>query len=166
MTPPDRLPAAIDLRTTADGAPAEGLLVLVSLKMGRKNDFEVVAGPSGPGGRLRVTAAELRAEIERTLRQLPADYHDPSAADGLTGVIELMPMAVTDVEAAEAAVAVFGRAVSYPVGYSDRLAAARSRLARLTAERIDIEIDDPNDGRVRFHTTSRPAGRAPLARTA
>lgn len=161
-----RLPAAVTLRTTADGLPADGLLVLVCLKMARKNDFDVVAGPSGPGGRLHLTAAALWDEVERTLRQFPADYHDPEAADGLTGVIEVMPMAAGDVTAALEAVELYGAVVPYPDGYAVRLRTAAARLDLLTAERVEVEVLNSTGAGVRYRTVSRPTDRAPLARTA
>lgn len=62
------LPESIDCVWTADGAPAPGMMALVTLMAQHENDFDLVAGPADELAHIMVTTAELDEAISSSQR--------------------------------------------------------------------------------------------------
>src|SRR5216683_7201898 len=131
-TIPERLTAVV----SADGRPSEGLLIVLSLQMARKNPFNFVFGPSNEEGKVEVSRKEIEREVGRTLKLFPLDY-DPSSFNGR---INIVAMSYHQLDSALAAYDIYHQASGYPSGYREKLTTALTTLGRLEPKRLNVKI--------------------------
>src|SRR5256885_16029880 len=84
---PDRLTAVV----LADGKAEQGILVMLSLEMSKKNSFNFIFGPSDRHGKIQVSKKDLEKEVERSLNVFPTDYEDLSCFQGMV-IVQAMSL--------------------------------------------------------------------------
>jgi hypothetical protein len=147
-----RLPDRLIVTGRADGKPLSGLLILLSIVMTRKNDFNMVLGPTGPKGVIQVSKKKMEEEIKRSLEMFPMDYEAMSL---FAGELSLSAMNLLQIDSALNAYDLFHAASEhpYPKGYRKKLETAWSRLYRLAPKRLDVEVTvHPKSSTVRIVT--------------
>lgn len=136
----------------ADGIEQEGLLVSLSLRMRRKNDFRMIFGPSDPSGQITVNSNEIESEVESAYTLFPMDYGDISE---FKGEVVLAVLDCPQLESAIRAFDLFHKVSSYPPDFRDKLVAAWKKLFHLRPKRLEIEaIMQPPSAVIHIQTTS------------
>jgi hypothetical protein len=121
----------------ADGKPLQGLLIMLSLEMARKNAFNMVFGPSNEKGKVEVSKKDIEREVARTQKMFPMDYDDLSS---FKEEVHISAMSLDQVESSLAAYDLYRDCGEYPTGYREKLVAARATLDGLGAKRLDVKI--------------------------
>ena len=141
----------IRLRTLLNRAPAGGLQVSLTLRMSRKNDFQLIVGPSDEAGALSVSWQEIEEDCRATKSFFLIDYWDLRA--GFTGEIEMWPLSLDEVNGALAAYQQFKEFTSYPPDYEAGLLRTRDILAAHDP-RPDVTLELLEDSLALPHTIS------------
>jgi hypothetical protein len=135
-----QLPNQFTITCTADGVPAAGLLALVTLRMKRKNHYNIVVGPTDSGGDFVVQKGMLEQEATKTRELFPSDYAPLTGTESaFEGVIEVQPMSVEQIGAALRAYKLFGP-TSYPTNYDQLLLNGHSQLVQKLPTRVDVKV--------------------------
>src|SRR5438128_2455374 len=132
-----KIPEQLSVVSLADGKPSQGLLIMLSLEMSKKNSFNIVFGPSDKDGKIQISKKEIEREVERNIGAFPMDYEDLSR---FQGTMTVCAMTLDQVNSAIAAYNTYREATGYSSEYRDKLEAARSTLSRLTPKRLDVKV--------------------------
>jgi hypothetical protein len=136
----------------ADGKPLQGLLIMLSLEITRKNRFNIILGPSNREGKVEVSRKDLEREVARTQKMFPMDYDDLSS---FKEEIHVSAMSLDHVESSLAAYELYHDCGEYPSGYREKLANACTTLKGLQAKRLDVKVTPmPRRGSSRIITRS------------
>ncbi len=152
------LPNQFTVTCRADGTPAGGVPVGVTLHMTRRNPYFVIAGVTNTNGQLVVTRDALVREATATRDLFPADYAQVEGADGqFTGRIEVAALTVPEIEAALRAYDLYQAVSKYPANFRSDLEAGRRALTALDPKRVDVAVwQDPPAAGVSFDAASVP----------
>jgi hypothetical protein len=149
-----KLPERVDIRVAADGKPAPGMFVCVTLRMARKNDFALGFGPSDQDGRVRISREDLLQEAEKERRFFIMDYGHPEEDFG--GELVIKPLNRDDLAKATAAYEVYHDVTDYPPRHKDKLRDAAARLNQHGHCELSVEVEHVDRG-VRIQTETRTA---------
>jgi hypothetical protein len=152
------LPATLTISCRADGAPAKGVLIAVTLLMRRKNHYFVIAGTTDDRGELSVGRDALLTWANASRSLFPADY-EPVSGQGsqFDNRIRVSALTAREIEAALHAHDLFKNVTPYPSGYRGDLEAGHKALVALSPKRIDVSVKVPRAvSGVRVETVSVP----------
>jgi hypothetical protein len=157
------LPQQLTITGLADGVPTHGLMVLVTLRMYRKNDYDIVVGPTDRAGKVVVTRPQIEKEVGASLRLFPSDYEPLTGGHetGFAHAIEVGVMGYDDLVNALDAYRDFNQVSSYPTGYDVILTDAYSRLRELSPREVSAEVGGTS---LRKHQIAVVARHTPLVR--
>lgn len=151
------LPNQFTVTCRADGSPAGGVPVGVTLHMTRRNPYFVIAGVTNPSGQLVVTRDALVREANATRNLFPADYAPLDGAGGFAGRIEVAALTVPEIEAALRAYDLYQAVSAYPANFRSDLEAGRRTLTALDPKRVEVAVwQDPPAAGVSFDAASVP----------
>lgn len=139
-----KLPERIDIRVLADGRPASGMFVSVTLRTTRKNDFGLGFGPTSDDGGLQITRDDLLREAEKERRLFIMDYGHPE--DDFSGEILVKPLNREALQQAIAAHDTYHQVTLYPARYSEQVQEARSTLEGLKPSELSVEVKHTGGG--------------------
>lgn len=142
-----KLPEMIDIRVLADGRPAAGMFVCVTLRMTRKDDFGLGFGPTGEDGGLRVSREDLLREAEKERRLFIMDYGHPE--DDFSGEILVKPLNRKALQQAIAAYDTYQLVTPYPPRYAEQVQKAHATLEQCEIAELSAEVKCAN-GNVRI----------------
>ena len=134
------LPNSFRITCSADGIAASGLLILITIRMNRKNHYSVIVGPTNHDGQVTVTKSDLENEIENTQNQFPIDY--AAIAESFSGQLEIRPMTLRQLQSAVDAHHLWQGIQTYPTGHLDRLIKGMNSLKTCNPHRLTVAIDD------------------------
>jgi hypothetical protein len=159
MTP--TLPKRFTISCTADDAPAARLMILVHLRMRRKNPHTAVVGPTHANGEETVSGVELKREADAAVELFPTDYEPLDSPDGFAGEIEVRPMTLDQLGAAIRAFDLYSQvpgSAHYPKGHRKKLTDGLASLVALNPRRLEVRVTsvEPSDTPVRFIADSVP----------
>jgi hypothetical protein len=137
LTGKSLLPEKLTATCKADGEPVSGLLVDLTVKMRRKNDFHMVFGPSDGEGTITIHNLEILGQVETDQRLFEQDYAD---LHYFSGELLLEPMDQRSLESAYHAYEIYRAAVPFPSDYPDKLREAWETLNKRHPERLDVEV--------------------------
>jgi hypothetical protein len=145
---PDQLTAIV----SANGKPLQGLLVMVSLEMSRKNRFNIVFGPSNEKGTIEISKLQIENEVAKTRKMFPVDYEDLSS---FKGTITVGVMSSGQVNSALNAYDQYRCSASYPPSYREKLETARRTLNGLGSKKLNVKVTTQrSNGKTRIITRS------------
>jgi hypothetical protein len=148
------LPDRISIRVDADGKPAAGMFVRVTLQMARKNDFSLGFGPSDIAGRLNISREDLLLEAEKERRLFVMDYGHPERDFG--GELSIQPLNREALARAIAAYELYHDETEFPAGYVDMLREASTNLDRNGHRQLSVEVEFADPG-VRIQSVTSAA---------
>lgn len=130
------LPDRLSIVGIVDGTPSAGLLILLTVKMLRKNHYTILLGPTLIEGVITTTKKHLESEMSESRDQFPMDYKSMPffAGELIVGV-----MSLTQIESAMRAYDLFHSHLAYPPDYRDTLATAWSWMYANTPKRVDVQ---------------------------
>ncbi len=139
-----RLPNKLHITCSANGRPLSDELVLITIKSARKNNFDLVFGPTDTNGSLLVTREELikQAMDEKSIAQM--DYGDPEY--DFAGEIVVAPMTLEDIDRALKAYKFFREFMAYPIAWEKHLKRSKEILLKLPKD-ATVEVNVEHDGR-------------------
>lgn len=105
--------------------------------MARKNHFDLLFGPSGQGGEIKVTSEHVLEEAHKSMELFLMDYADIESY--WTGKLEVTPLNRNAVERALSAYRLFRR-YKYPPGYEENLRAADAALVQLRDAELTVAV--------------------------
>jgi hypothetical protein len=111
-------------RVTTGNEPVEGAYLLVTFVMGRKNDVNMLVGPTATDGTAFVASDAIQAHFRTTLRMALMDYR----LDTWTRGVEARTMTVGDVRRFNHALEIWG-IDAYPADQVEGVQAWGARLA-------------------------------------
>ena len=146
------LPDQLTIVGIADGTPTAGLLILLTVKMLRKNHYTVLLGPTLAEGVITTTKKHLESEMSESRELFPMDYE---TMPFFAGELVVGVMSLTQIESAMRAYDLFHNHAPYPTGYRDTLATAWSWMYANTPKRVDVTVSVmPKSSSVRILTES------------
>lgn len=146
-----KLPERIEIKVFADGRPAAGMFVCVTLRTTRKNDFGLGFGPTSEGGGLHISREDLLREAEKEQRLFIMDYGHPE--DDFSGEIVVKPLNREALESAIAAYHTYHQVTPYPPRYAEQVQEARTALDESRPLELSAEVKHTNEGvRIRVET--------------
>jgi hypothetical protein len=149
-----RLPTWLKLICRADGAPTRGMFVTVRLKMSRKNDFSVLAGPTDEHGAAVLTREEIDRSVEWDRNTFVMDY---TGLGDSTGEIVISPLSRKELHRAMDAYKLFRSAnPPYPPRYPQRLQEALQTLETIVPATLSVEVEHDGEG-IQVRTLETPA---------
>lgn len=146
------LPDRLSIVGIVDGTPSAGLLILLTVKMLRKNHYTVLLGPTLIEGMITTTKKHLESEMSASRDLFPMDYE---SMPFFAGELVVGVMSLTQLESAMRAYDLFHSHASYTPGYRDTLATAWSWMYANTPKRVDVSVTVmPKSSSVRILTES------------
>jgi hypothetical protein len=133
-----KLPERIDIKVLADGKPAGGMFVCLTLRATRKNDFALGFGPANEEGALRISRDDLLREAEKDRQLFIMDYGNPE--EDFAGEILVKPLNREELERAAAVHDKYQQVTRYPARYAEQIREARATLDRLSAGELSVEV--------------------------
>lgn len=147
-----KLPERIHIKVLADGRPAPGMFVCVTLRTTRKNDFGLGFGPTSEDGNLQISREDLLREAEKERRLFIMDYGHPE--DDFSGEILVKPLNREALQQAIAAYDTYHQVTPYPQRYAEQVQEARACLEESQPSELSTEVKHTNGGvRVRAETS-------------
>ena len=134
------IPNSFRITSDADGVAASGILVLVTVKMSRKNHFQLIVGPSDTNGQITVSRTAIHSEIALIQDRFPMDY--ASVSDAFAGQLEIRPLTLRQIQSAIDACQQWHGIATFPGGHLDRLTEGLNVLKAINPHRISVVIDD------------------------
>jgi len=139
-----KIPARIKIAITAGERHVQGMFVMLTFAMARKNPFNLLFVPSDRGGGIEVTRDQILEEAHKSMDLFLMDYADIESY--WTGKIKVTPMNREAVERALSAYRLF-RKCKYPPGYEENLRTAHAALVQFREMElkaiVDCETPDP-----------------------
>lgn len=132
-----RIPEKLSIAITADGVPLEGIPVLLTFVMARKNNHDLVFGPSDKSGDICVSGDQIRSGARKNVEFFLMDYADVESF--WTGMLRITPMNRQAVERALSAFRIFRR-FKYPPGYEEMLQRADATLKKFPKAKLEARV--------------------------
>jgi hypothetical protein len=154
-----QLPKSFRVTCTADGRPAAGVPVLITLRMNVRNHYNIVIGLTEQDGSRLVDRTTLEREADASRNLSPSDYWPVAGPEPeFGGEIEVGAMSIPEVEAALRAYDVYHTVANYPSNYRADLEAGYRTVSALSPRQITTAVDDISSDAigVRFVTKSVP----------
>jgi len=133
-----KIPARIKIAITAGERHIQGMFVMLTFVMARKNPFNLLFGPSDGRGEIEVTRDQILEEANKSMELFLMDYADIESY--WTGKLKVTPMNRDAVERALSAYRLF-RGYNYPSGYEENLRTADASLVRLREMELTATVD-------------------------
>lgn len=152
-----QFPSYFNIRCLVDGRPQEGLLVCLTLRMRRKNDFEAWVNPTNSKGESRITWNEIMSQVREEIKIAQMDYGHLEA--DFAGEVIATPVNRNDIERALEAYDLYRGATKYPRGWKRQLQQAGEFLREFSPDaRIEVEVEHDGAG-IKVITVSKFPGK-------
>ncbi len=137
-----KLPERLDIRVLADGRPAAGMFVCVTIRTTR-NDFGLGFGPTSEDGGLQISREDLLREAEKERRLFIMDYGHPE--DDFSGEVLVKPLNHEALQQAIAAYDTYHQVTPYPARYAEQIQEARATLEESKSSELSAEVKHTTD---------------------
>lgn len=132
-----KIPEQVFVALAVEGRALEGVPAMLTFVMGRKNNHDMVFGPSDARGEIHISAVDIRNEARKNLEFFLMDYAD---IDTLwTGVLRVKPMNREALGQALAAFRTFRR-YKYAPDYEGMLRRAEELLRRSPGAKLTVDV--------------------------
>jgi hypothetical protein len=152
------LPERITIICRANNSLVSGVLAMLTLKAGHKNDFHILSGPTF-NGITEVTRKRIVEEVTKETELFPMDY---AGLGDFTGEIVVTLMDGERLAAALRAYDLYHEHIPYPPGYRDRLLRARRVVQSLGTKHLSVTTfaEGAENANIRILTEEPPSSRA------
>ena len=148
-----RMPTWIKVICRADGRPLKGELVTLTIKVRRKNDFNVPGGPTDDSGTAVMTLPEVEEWADLARGTFPMDY---TGLGDFNGELVVSAESRDSLDRALRAYEMFHRGIDYPAGYAEKLRGAKKAVEQIAPAILTVEVDHDGEG-VTVRTLEVPA---------
>jgi hypothetical protein len=148
-----KLPTWMSIVCRADGSPIAGAYIDVTVKVRRKNDFPVLAGPTDVTGVTLVTREQIEESADWHKRAFLMDY---TGLGDATGEIVVTPKNREHLDAALRAYELYHRYLPFPAGYQEKLLKGKGVLNKLAPATLSVEVEHDGEG-ITIRTIEMPA---------
>jgi len=131
------LPSRITIRVFSDGTPLAGALVMLRFKSCRKNDFELIAGPTDAQGEVIVDRDQIALDAALEQKLFPMDFG--RLETDFAGVLTVWALSLGDIDRALAAFRLFKEVSRYPPSHETHLNNAKRILNRHIGAVLSVE---------------------------
>lgn len=146
-----KVPQRLCIVLTVDGHPLKGVPVLVTFVMGRKNNHDLVFGPSNESGEIQVSGEEIKTAAQKNVEFFLMDYADIETF--WAGTVLVKPMNREALGRALSAFRTFRR-YKYSSDYEGMLRRAEEVLQKSLGAKLEALVRTEPSGRFNIETVA------------
>lgn len=132
------IPAEINVTVLLDESPLPGAWVFLTFLMRRKNPYQLIFGPSSEAGDILISCDDMTNQIHKVRGLALMDYVDLSTA--WTGIIEIRPLNLSDVERALGAYQIYGGTGFYPPRFVEDMEILEQKFEKYGSGELTVQV--------------------------